>query len=121
MPFLDLLFTLLGLHFLADYPLQGAFLSALKNPDSAEGRWLGRRAWIQGLLAHGSVHGLFVGLATGSLLLGILEAVIHAAIDFAKVKKLIGSATDQILHVFCKISWAAAALWVLGTRSPFLP
>jgi hypothetical protein len=118
--FLNLFFTLLGLHFLADYPLQGAYLSAMKNSHSDDGRWLGSRAWVQGLLAHSGIHGLFVGLATGSLVLGLAETAAHLAIDFMKGRRLIGSVTDQLLHVSCKAFWV---IWALheGWKSPFLP
>ena len=72
--FLDLLFVLIGFHFLADYPLQGPYLSALKNGRGDDARWLGPHPWIHGLVSHSAIHGLFVGLATGSLALGGLMA-----------------------------------------------
>lgn len=118
--FFQLLFALLGLHALADYPLQGSFLSALKNPESSEAKWLGRGAWLQGLLAHGGIHGLFVGLATGSLTLGLAETALHILIDFAKVRRVINYQVDQGAHFICKILWAYLAIYVFHTHCPFL-
>lgn len=118
--FLDLLFTLLGLHFLADYPLQGAYLSALKNNKCEDALWLGRRLWVQGLVAHSAIHGLFVGLATGSLVLGLLETFAHGLIDFLKGRKIFGPILDQVLHASCKVAWAFVALNVLHSQSPLI-
>lgn len=118
--FLALFATLLGLHALADYPLQGDFLSKLKDPRSPIAQAMGRGSWIHGLVAHSAIHGLFVGLATGSLVLGLLEVILHAAIDLSKVRGAIGYHLDQVLHVVCKLAWACLALDYLHTQSPLI-
>jgi hypothetical protein len=120
MDFFELLAVLLGLHALADYPLQGAYLSSLKYPGSPDAKWLGRGAWKQGLVAHSQIHGLFVGIATGSLWLGLAETVAHGAIDYAKSRRWINSVQDQGLHYLCKAIWAALAVYVLRTSCPLI-
>lgn len=87
---------LLGAHWLADYPLQGQFLSDAK---------------VQGplrfyhLTAHAGIHGAAVALATGSVWLGIAEWVAHTIIDELKVKGWTTFAFDQVLHIACKATW----------------
>lgn len=98
---LEIFALLVGAHFLADYPLQGDFLARGKN----------RTAPISGvpfwhpLAAHSAIHGLFVGVITGSLILAIAETVIHAATDDAKCRGLFGYSVDQAIHLGCKAAW----------------
>jgi len=109
MTLLDMLALMIGAHFLADYPLQGDFLAKGKN----------RLAPIPGipfmhpLIAHSAIHGLFVGIITGNLVLGIAETVIHALTDDAKCCGRIGYNTDQAIHIACKCLWVAALFWWL--------
>lgn len=99
---LALFAALVFLHALADYPLQGDFLAKAKN----------RTAPIPGipfwhaLWAHSIIHGGFVGIATGSLWLGLAETLIHAATDDAKCRGKISYNTDQAIHIGCKAVWA---------------
>jgi len=88
-------------HVLADYPLQGEFLAKSKN------RFLPvpGTPWYQAMAAHAIIHGGAVFLATGSLLLGVLETVAHAIIDDAKCAGRISYNVDQALHIGCKIIW----------------
>jgi hypothetical protein len=104
-----MLFLLLGAHALADYPLQGPYLSEAKNPNTA----IGKQVWKWALPSHGLIHGLFVTLITSYLWLGILEVICHCAIDFAKSNNKISFNADQLLHVTCKVLWVLAALFVL--------
>lgn len=91
-------------HFIADYPLQGEFLAKGKN----------RTAPIPGipfwhpLTAHAVIHGGFVGVITGSPVLGALETVIHWLTDDAKCKGRISYNTDQAIHIGCKLAWVLA-------------
>jgi hypothetical protein len=59
------------------------------------------------------MHGAFVSLATGSILLGILETMAHAIIDFGKCEGYYHIVTDQILHVECKVLWLVIVFYVL--------
>lgn len=99
--YLVVFFLLVGCHFLADFPLQGEFLAKGKN------RHIGMPGtpWDVCLLAHGSIHGLFVGLVTQSILLGMLEVIAHCVIDYIKCEKLISFRGDQLYHIWCKIAW----------------
>lgn len=97
----ELLFLLLAGHALCDYPLQGDYLSQLKNRHSA----IGARLWHHGLGAHAIIHGGMVSLLTGSALLGLAETLIHAVTDFAKCEGWIGYDLDQGIHIGCKFAW----------------
>lgn len=98
---MEILFLMVGAHFLADYPLQGDFLSKAKNRANP----IKGVPWYQGMIAHASIHGLAVGLVTGVWWLGIMELIAHAAIDDAKCTGKICFNTDQILHIVCKFIW----------------
>ena len=101
---LELLFALLIGHALADYPLQGDFVSRFKAPGSELG---GERVWFWVMGAHCLIHAGMVWALTGSAVLGLLEFVLHWAIDTAKCQKIIGFHADQSLHVACKVLWAS--------------
>lgn len=108
LPFWQLLFLLVVCHNLADYPLQGDFLAQGKNRHTA----IGKIFWPYALSAHALIHAGFVFLATGSLLLGLLEAVVHAVTDWLKCEERISLHTDQLAHYLCKLVWALATVWM---------
>ena len=121
--FLLLLFA----HALADYPLQGDFLSKAKNHRQP----IPGVPWTHGLLWHAVIHGGFVGIVTGSVALGVAEVAAHMLIDYAKSagrfrRSIMGGDVpvprveweawhlsqerlafhiDQLLHVLCKALW----------------
>lgn len=97
---LNRLFLLLACHALADYPLQGEFVSKFKSSQSGSDMW----PWI--LISHGLIHGLFVYLITGNIWFGLAEAFIHCLTDHLKCNGKINFHIDQSLHVFCKVVWA---------------
>jgi hypothetical protein len=107
---LELYFWLTVGHALADYPLQGDFIAQAKNRHTAPGALFWR--WV--LPTHGLIHGGFVALVTGSVLLGVAEAVAHSAIDYAKCEGWLSFDADQLLHLACKVCWAAIAVWWLA-------
>ena len=99
-------------HVLADYPLQGRFLSMAKNRHANVSNLFGgetppRGIWLHALTAHSLVHAGAVWLITGSIMLGLVELVLHWLIDFAKCEKWMNFTTDQLLHVACKAGYAA--------------
>jgi hypothetical protein len=101
--FITLFLVLIGLHCIADYPLQGDFLANgkdLTNP-------LPSIPWYQCMLAHCSIHGLFVGIALQDPFLGIIEFLAHFYIDCLKCVKVFNYNQDQFLHIFCKLMWIA--------------
>lgn len=107
--FAEMLFLLLVCHSLADYPLQGPFLSEAKNPNTE----VGKVFWPYALSSHALIHGGFVFMITGSLILGLLETVIHAVTDWYKCKNKISLFTDQAIHYGCKVVWAVLAWGVI--------
>lgn len=107
---LQLFAALLIGHVIADYPLQGDFLSRAKNRFSP----LPGVPWYQAIGAHVLIQGGAVWLITGVWWLGALELVCHAAIDDTKCRGAIGFDTDQALHILCKAAWACIAIAVLA-------
>ena len=104
---LELFFLLVIGHALADFPLQGDFLSRGKNrhlapPKLADGNETPSRLWIYLMSAHSLVHAFFVWLFTGSVLLGFIEFVIHWIIDALKCEGRTSFETDQWLHIITK-------------------
>lgn len=101
--FLDALFWLIVLHFIADYQLQTDFIAANKVP----GRYQG---WYFVMTAHAAVHGAAVAYVL-SPLFGLAEFVSHWLIDTAKSKGFMGGNSltalwiDQILHISLKLLW----------------
>lgn len=113
-----MLLYLLAAHALADYPLQGEFLSKWKNHRLAicscgkeivhltcgfwacgpevckDNHWHKPvrvlAPWYQCLGAHAMVHAGFVTLITGSTSLGICEFAAHFLIDYAKCDGVFG-------------------------------
>lgn len=104
-------FWLLVGHGIADYPLQGDFLSRGKNHLSP----LPGIPWYQCLFWHAMIHGGFVMAITRSWELGLLEVVVHFLIDHLKCNKSFGFNTDQALHVACKLAYAVAVQYAPGT------
>ncbi|TCD58964.1 DUF3307 domain-containing protein [Synechococcus sp. BS56D] len=97
---LDLLILLVLAHFVCDFVLQSDRMAREKTPgldDTLNWRW-----WLG---AHASTHGLAVALITGIPLLGLAEMFVHAIIDWLKVRLRFSLATDQCLHLFCKLIW----------------
>ncbi len=105
-----LLSLLLFGHLLADYPLQGLWMSQVKNRHNP----VPGVPWHQGVLTHCGIHAGFVGLISGSLILALLELVAHAVIDDLKCAKRIGYTTDQMLHISCKVAWTGVAVIAWG-------
>lgn len=104
---LVLFFALAIGHALADFPLQGEFLSKGKNrhvppPPLADGDSTPKRLWIYLMSAHALIHAGFVWIITGSALLGFAEFVIHWIIDSLKCERWTGFETDQWLHLITK-------------------
>lgn len=91
-------------HVIADYPLQGEFLSRAKNRFTP----VPGVPFYQALGAHAVIHGGMVGLITGSTILGLGEAVVHALIDDLKCAGRLNYNQDQALHVGCKVAWTVA-------------
>lgn len=63
--------------------------------------------WYYHLTGHAALHGGIVTLFTGNPFLGMLESVLHWLIDFARNEGLVCVHSEQLLHVLCKLLWAA--------------
>lgn len=105
---LALFFALLIGHAVADFALQGEFLSTVKNRNAELSRFFGggptpRGVWMCALGAHSLIHAGAVWIVTGSVILGFVEFLLHAFIDFAKSERWTTFLTDQALHVVCKV------------------
>ena len=102
---LALVFALIVAHAVADYPLQGDFLSRAKNREAP----IAGVPWYQAMGAHAAIQAGFVWAITGVWWLGAAEFVAHAIIDDAKCTGHISFNQDQALHVACKLAWVALA------------
>ena len=107
---LQILLLLVAGHAIADYPLQGDFLAKAKNRANP----IPGVPWYHGLLAHAAIHGGFVGIITGSAILGLAEFGVHCLIDDLKCMGRISYDVDQMLHILCKVVWVGVLL-VWGT------
>jgi hypothetical protein len=105
-PFFVVLAALIFWHALADYPLQGDFLAKAKNRYTP----IAGIDWYVALFMHCAIHAGGVWFITGSLWLGVVELVLHYAIDDAKCTNVIDFKLDQVLHLVCKIAFAIYAV-----------
>lgn len=94
-------------HAVADYPLQGDFLSRAKSRFNP----LAGVPWYQALGAHALIQAGFVWALTGLWWLGLAEFVAHAFIDDRKCAGKLTFNQDQALHAACKAVWALAAVF----------
>lgn len=98
-----MLFAMFIGHALADYPLQGDWLSKAKNPSINLIK--GETIWPLAMASHCSIHAGMVWVITGSAMLAVCEFCCHFIIDYMKCEDLIGYNTDQMLHLLCKVMW----------------
>lgn len=100
-----LFFKLLIGHAVADFVLQSDTMARAKSRHSDFGKSQGSSfpQWYYWLTAHALVHGGAVYLLTGSAVLGLIETLLHWAIDFAKQERWINFHQDQALHLLCKV------------------
>lgn len=103
---ISLLFKLMFGHALGDFS-QSDFTAVHKSRFAKF--FTGETIWFHALFAHSMIHGGFVYLATGSVVLGMCEVVFHFIIDFLKNEKLYGFHMDQALHIACKVLIAYVA------------
>ena len=107
---LTVFFELLVAHALADFALQGEAMGSGKNRNNKIHLNKDNHfpSWQYWLAAHSLVHGGAVYIVTGSLLLGVIETLLHGLIDFSKCEGWINFHQDQGLHVTCKIAYCFA-------------
>jgi len=107
MPIISYLFQLIVAHAVADFVLQQEAMGSGKNRHSEihNKRGVHFPAWYYWLTAHALVHGGAVFLVTGSLILGVVETLLHWTIDYAKCERWINFHQDQALHMGCKVGY----------------
>ncbi len=113
---LVLLWALMLGHAIADFPMQGEFLAIGKNRHGnlsavTGGHQWPASIWIYCLTIHSMVQAAAVWLVTGSVILSVVEFVLHWLIDLAKNEKLTGFYSDQALHFVCKVAYASLVLF----------
>lgn len=91
-------------HALADFPLQGDYLARVKQRRNASTIF----EWIAALTAHSLIQAGAAWLISGSILVGVIELVLHWLIDLGKGEGKYGYATDQCLHLSCKVGYTIA-------------
>lgn len=101
--FLTVLFWLMFGHAVADFALQSEFMSRGKNRNTETGK----THWPYALFAHSIIHGGAVAAVTGSVLLGVVETVLHGLTDFWKCEGKLTLKQDQMIHIGCKLVYAA--------------
>ena len=107
---LVVLFALFIGHALGDYAWQSDFLARAKTRRADLSAFFPNGSpptlWIHALLGHAIIHAGAVWLLTGSVVLGAIEWVLHTVIDLIKGEDKISFATDQALHLLCKVVYA---------------
>ena len=109
MEYLSILLLLVFFHFLADYPLQGDFLSKAKNRTSP----IPGVPWYQAMSAHCGIHAGFVFVATGSVILSLFEFVVHFVTDDLKCQGKLSFDQDQIIHLAAKAAIIGALFYAV--------
>ena len=113
MPGIELFLQFLVVHVILDFILQPDIMAAAKSRHSKYHEHGNRDfpAWYYWLGAHSLAHGGGVYLITGNMWLGLLEAALHALIDYLKCERITSLDQDQALHVACKIGYC---VWLLN-------
>lgn len=101
---MNALFLMFIGHAIADYPLQGDWLSKAKNQKLS--LVSGEVIWPSALASHALIHAGAVWLVTGSIFLAWCEFFAHGLIDYSKCAGRLNYNQDQALHVLCKVVWA---------------
>ncbi|MCJ2055136.1 DUF3307 domain-containing protein [Methylobacterium sp. J-048] len=91
-------------HAVADYPLQGDWLSKAKNPTLK--LVPGETIWPGAMASHAGILAGAVWLATASPALAMSEFAAHFAIDVTKCRGRLTYNQNQLAHVGCKVVWA---------------
>jgi len=114
---LQVFFALAIGHALADFPLQGEFLAMCKNRRHLirlKDPNLPPNMWIACMAAHCLIHAGTVWVITGSVVLGVVELVVHSMLDIAKCEGKTQFSFDQCMHLVCKAVYVAIGMvhWV---------
>ena len=125
--------TLIAVHGICDFPLQGQYMAEHKSPRDPYPPNEDKRVWwvIMGL--HSTIHGLGVflvlewyaifhdnhSLMVAAFVIATLETLTHFCIDYWKCTH--GRALllwDQVTHISCKAMWVILFFGFLGKGAP---
>ncbi len=101
MDFVNLFLILVWCHFLADYALQGDFMSKAKNPLAPIPNVPPQLI----MFSHAFIQAGPVYYFTGLWWLGLLELMHHYATDDAKCRGKLTFLQDQLSHIIAKFVW----------------
>jgi hypothetical protein len=93
----ELAFYLVASHFVADF-----VLTPRRRVESAYAR-----------LAQGLTSGFLVMMATGQVVLAVVETGLFCLIEYARSQDWISLNREQLLHLLCKVLWWVAVVWGL--------
>ena len=99
--YITILFIMIFFHYLADFPLSKA-----KNQTDP----IPNVPWQQVIFAHAFIQAGLVYLVTGMPVLFVTELVCHAVIEYNKSRGEFTFTHGQILHIICKMVWAAVVV-----------
>ena len=104
---LTLFFQMIIGHAIADFVLQPDAMGFGKNRNNDAQKTKGAvfPHWYYWMTSHALVHSGAVYIITGSIVLGLIELVLHWIIDFSKCEHWFNVHVDQSLHVACKIAY----------------
>lgn len=97
--------SLVAAHFLFDYPLQGDWLSKIKNPNVK--LVPNETIWPLALLGHAWIHAWAVLFITNRYDFFVVEFITHAITDYAKCLGTITYNQDQAMHLMIKLMFVA--------------
>ncbi len=100
--FVAVLFALLVVHALCDYPLQGDFMARAKSPAAP----VPGVPWVWPMAMHGLIHAGGVWLVTASVACTCIELISHIMSDVAKCCGQLSFSHDQAIHIGFKIGFA---------------
>ena len=97
---------------MADFALQPEVIAIGKSRHADLSKFFGggtppRGLWVHVLGAHSLIHAGTVWVVTGSVLLGLVELLLHFTIDLAKCEGKTSFTVDQFLHYLCRMGYAA--------------
>lgn len=98
---IEIFIMLIAGHFICDYVFQTDAIATGKNRLLDPCKF--GVNWYYWMTSHAITHGVAVGLITNSVLIGVIETILHWIIDTGKCEKHYGLHVDQALHVLCKI------------------
>lgn len=105
----SVLVLLILTHFVIDIVFQPDFVAKHKSPLAS----IPQIPWYYVMGSHAASHGIGVFLVMDSVVLAVVETVIHFVIDVAKCRGLTNIHVDQVLHVVCKTAYVAI-WWATG-------